>query len=289
MKNRHTYIGGSDVAAILGLNRYKTPYEVWDEKKNGNNPFTGNAATEWGKKLEPVLIDHYEQEEGCKVEERNSLYWPDKNIPLACHPDGIRTYPRRNVEAKTVSTVARKHWQNELPLEYYCQVQHEMFCTNTEDTDFICLSLDDRDYFKINIKRDNDFIAKQNEYLISWWERFIVGDEIPIKQAIDFEKENPEGIIYVEASEEILVVFKNLVELKAKIKHIEDLKELCEGKIKVAIGSGTDLMSGINTLATWRPYTQARIDTTKIKEEAPEVFFKYAKETTGRKLLIKQK
>ncbi len=53
-------LGGSDIAAVLGLSRYRTPYEVWLEK-------TGQAVQEsgesepayWGQVLEDVTAREY--------------------------------------------------------------------------------------------------------------------------------------------------------------------------------------------------------------------------------------
>lgn len=285
--NRNKFIGGSDVAAILGLNRYKTPYEVWDEKKNGNNPFTGNAATEWGTKLEPVILAHFEQQHGVKIYDNNVRYVSKEYSFLGCHPDGIAEIKGETlIEAKTVSSVAYKHWGNELPLEYYCQVQHNMYVTGIKKAKFICFVLDDRNYFEIDVNYDSDFIEQQNKYLIEWWNRYIIGDDTPVKVVADYEKSNPEQAI-AEADNEALDIYKELIDLKAKIKALNDLKVTKEDMLKLKIGDATELMHGLDTLATWRPQTRVTVETKKLKEELPEVFLKYAKEKTSRTFLIK--
>lgn len=38
LKTRQTGIGGSDVAAILGLNRYRTPLDVYNDKTATDDP-----------------------------------------------------------------------------------------------------------------------------------------------------------------------------------------------------------------------------------------------------------
>lgn len=285
---RNTFIGGSDVAAILGLSRYKTPYEVWEDKKHGINTFTGNQATEWGTKLEPVIVDHCQNEHGKIIIDRNEKYI-SKELPiLGCHPDGIMVWTKNKlIEAKTVSSQAYKHWANELPLEYYCQVQHNMFVCELDEALFICLVLDDRNYFEIEVQRDNDFIEKQNAYLVDWWNRYILGDEVPLKIVEDYERENPDRKI-VEASDEIVLKYTELAIVKSEYKALAEKKEALENELKTFIGSGTDLMQGINTLATWRPQTKVLMDTKKFKEEMPETFLKYAKENVCRVFLIKQ-
>ena len=301
-KDRHKFIGGSDVAAILGINPYKTSYDVWEEKKHGIKTFEGNAATEWGTKLEPLIVNHCEQLNNRIIAFRNVRFISNIEF-IGCHPDGImKNIPKEQVnlesaeisesdiliEAKTVSSKAYKNWQNEIPLEYYCQIQHNLFCCGLLQAKFIYFVLDDRYYDEITVNRDDDFIKKQNEYLTSWWNRYIIGDETPIKVVADFEKSSPE-IEIAEANEEILGIFEQLNEYKEKIKELTERKEALENDLKTFIGDKTDLYYGINLLATWRPQTRITVDTKRLKEEQPLIFSQYAKENKSRTFLIKQK
>lgn len=288
-KHRNKFIGGSDVAAILGLNRYKTSYEVWEEKKHNIKTFEGNQATEWGKKLEPVIIAHFEQVNNVKVFDNNARYISKEYDFLGCHPDGICTINNENVliEVKTVSTDAFKFWGNELPLEYYCQVQHNLNVLGLTKAKFIYLVLDSRYYGEIEISYDKEYAESVQKFLVKWWNEYIIGDNTPIKTVTDYEKENPE-VKMVEADDETAKKHTELIELKAKIKELEAQKEAIEDVLKLKIGDATDLMYGLNTIATWRPIVRVSVDTKKLKEELPETFLKYAKETTSRTFLVKQ-
>ena len=60
--NRMTGIGGSDIAAIVGKipSFYKRDASiVYLEKIGTRHPFPGNEATDWGIRLEPLLINKY--------------------------------------------------------------------------------------------------------------------------------------------------------------------------------------------------------------------------------------
>ena len=50
-------IGGSDVAAIMGISKYRSPYEVWLEKTGRVEPkdISGKQAVEWGNRLEDTV------------------------------------------------------------------------------------------------------------------------------------------------------------------------------------------------------------------------------------------
>ena len=286
---KRNFIGGSDVAAILGLSRYRTPYEVWDEKKNGNNPFTGNQFTEWGTRLEPVIIQKFQDDNEVEVFDNNKKFIHPDYPFLGCHPDGLfkKKGETKLLEVKTVGSNAYKHWGNDLPLEYYCQVQHNMMVTFTKSAVFAYFVLDDRFYDEITINYDTEYIAKQMDFLIDWWTRYVEGDEIPTKIVTDYEKDSPEKSI-VEADEDALNAYNNLVTIKGKIKDLADLKDTYEVKLKEKIGEHTEMMHGLETLATWRPSVRVSLNTKKLKEEQPEMFLKYAQETKYRTFLIKQ-
>jgi putative phage-type endonuclease len=55
--NRKKGIGGSDVAAILGVSKYKTPHDLYTEKKNNTVQHITNEAIEKGNRMEAPLID----------------------------------------------------------------------------------------------------------------------------------------------------------------------------------------------------------------------------------------
>ena len=60
LAERRKGIGGSDVAAIMGLSAYSTPYQVWLEKTQGiHEDISEKPAVMWGNILEPVVGEHY--------------------------------------------------------------------------------------------------------------------------------------------------------------------------------------------------------------------------------------
>lgn len=58
-KNRHKYVGGSDVPVILGLSKFKSQYELAQEKMGIiKNEFVGNEYTEYGHVMEPQIREY---------------------------------------------------------------------------------------------------------------------------------------------------------------------------------------------------------------------------------------
>lgn len=71
--DRTTYLGATDLAAIIGVNPYRAPIDVWMEKTGQGVPFEGNTATEWGLRLEDAICEGYEAQTGRKLIRRNEL------------------------------------------------------------------------------------------------------------------------------------------------------------------------------------------------------------------------
>src|SRR5690554_5698689 len=58
-QNRNIYVGGSDVPTILGLNKYKTQFELAQEKVGiKKSEFKGNEYTQFGNVMEPQIRNY---------------------------------------------------------------------------------------------------------------------------------------------------------------------------------------------------------------------------------------
>lgn len=147
LKNRSKYIGGSDVACILGYNPWKTNLQLYREKVGlvEASDLSGNAAVEYGTKAEEHIralfqLDHQELE--VSYVENNS--WHNSKYPFAaCSLDGWsaekETGRKGILEIKTAiitSKAQAEKWNNRIPDNYYCQVVYYLGVT---EWDFIDL------------------------------------------------------------------------------------------------------------------------------------------------------
>jgi putative phage-type endonuclease len=85
---RKGYIGSSDAAAIMGLDEYRSPADVWLEKTGQADDFEGNANTERGNLLEPVLVNWAEAKLSAALI-RDLMKVSDCGL-LAANYDGIQ-------------------------------------------------------------------------------------------------------------------------------------------------------------------------------------------------------
>lgn len=52
---RNKGIGGSDASVICGINKYKSPVELWMEKTGQIEPKEAGEAAYWGNIMEPII------------------------------------------------------------------------------------------------------------------------------------------------------------------------------------------------------------------------------------------
>ena len=75
MKNKAS-IGASEIATLLGLNPWKTPYDLYREHTGEKPPFAGNAATRRGNRWE-FAVGHLFQREVCRQNSWILRPWED--------------------------------------------------------------------------------------------------------------------------------------------------------------------------------------------------------------------
>lgn len=95
LKARRSGIGGSDVAAILGLNRYKSALDIYNDKISTEEPKDQQSESAYfGSILEDVVAKEFSKRTGLKVQRVNTMLrsgkgdWMIANIDRAVvNPD----------------------------------------------------------------------------------------------------------------------------------------------------------------------------------------------------------
>lgn len=113
-KDRNLYIGGSDIPTIMGINPFKTRFDLLLEKAGLlENEFEGNAYTEYGNILEPKIRAYINN----KVA---NPFYEDKKIidDVRCHVDGFNKID----EILEIKTTSQKHETVDEYLAYLVQL-----------------------------------------------------------------------------------------------------------------------------------------------------------------------
>lgn len=178
---RNQGIGGSDASVIMGLNPYKSAYQLWLEKRGVADPedLTGNPYIYWGQKNEANIASWFQEETGKKIRRLGTLQNREKPFLLA-NVDRMVTGENAGLEIKTAGVSQYKKWKDdEIPDSYYCQCLHYMAVTGA-DYWYIAVLLGGNDAKWKRIERNEEDIRVLIEEETKFWEMVKTNTPPPI-------------------------------------------------------------------------------------------------------------
>ena len=281
---RNLGIGGSDAAVIAGLNRWKSPYQLWLEKTGQAEPedLSDNEYVYWGTVLEQAVADRFCELTGKKVR-RQGMVQSTSDEWLLANVDRMVVGENAGLECKTANGFSAKQWDGDaVPDSYYLQCQHYMAVTGCETWYIACLIGGNRFVMK-EIPRNEDDIVALIQAEAEFWHRNVQEGIMPdvdgsksCSQALaeKFPGGMVDAIDLTADAETLLGEIDELQEAEARIKEQIEAKK---NKIKLLMEDHEVAYAGERKI-TWK--TQAgrtTIDSKKLKAEMPETFEKYSK------------
>lgn len=308
MQLRTTGIGGSDVGAIMGLNKYASPLTVYLAKKDVEG-FKGNAATEWGHILEDPIRRKAAEELGISIVAVPGMYTSEEypfmnaNLDGVCHADhqviigGEIVEGLGGHEIKTSST-GDGFTEDEIPDSYYCQVQHYMAVTGLDWFILTVFFLNTKKGKHYVIRRNNDFIYEQ---MIpaekNFWENYVLADVTPEPSGVDSENEYIQNLSidsFIELDETTESLITEEKELEKQIKELAEKQSQLKNQILINLSnlsSGFEdadktTATGSNWKITYNKQIKKSIDTDAIKKAG--LFDMYSKESSYKVMRISE-
>lgn len=192
-RQRRLGIGGSDVGAICGFNKWKTALDVFLEK-TGQAPVTEeNSAMRLGTFLEPFIVKCYEEETGLKCVEQQGMFHDgiivaniDRIVDMGdgrtqC---GDKVISSRILECKT----SRFDWDEGVPFSYQAQVQWYMGAFDAvKETDVaVYYTAGQKEPFHIfNVKKDEQVYKELYRRCEEFWNKYVLTGTMPPPQTTD--------------------------------------------------------------------------------------------------------
>jgi putative phage-type endonuclease len=192
LEGRRSGIGGSDVAAALGMSRYTSPWELWADKTGRTEldaEESPSEAAELGNALEPWLLEQVARKVGEPAYRTPFKTYAHPEHPWRmCSPDGILA-DGRLVECKTAGLASGfgtpAGWgPDEIPLAYEFQARWAMHVMDAPAVEFIAL-VANLGVVHRTVERDLGVEFELVSQLSEWLDRHVVGDEEPAFTAGD--------------------------------------------------------------------------------------------------------
>lgn len=265
-KDRMTYIGSRDIAAIFGEDPWVSEYDLWQLKKFGVQREVSDfvkSAGKWGLLLEDVLLDECARAQNITILDRQ-VHVSHKELPhIGGTADAIADFhgQRCLLEAKTTSQW-NTAYESEPPTRVYMQVQWLLGLLDLEIALVPVLfgGQSDRTYV---IEADNRYFEMLVTVADNWWKKHVVGDVVIAEPAENIKAKKDTEI---EATVEILEAIKQLKDVKKDKKILEKKEEMCEKRIKEFMRENELLSFNSKKICSWKEQERASIDNEKIKQ-----------------------
>jgi len=205
LKLRMEGIGGSDVSAILGHNKYRNAPEIYDSKFEliESKP---SYAINYGHYFEPILFDTFKWKYSEEYETLNykDVMFRNYFIPFCqASVDGVLVDKKTNqvglLEIKTAQN-KKAQWYNEdgsigVPIEYLDQGIHYFITTGADfivyypQIDYKDIEDLDRDSEILKPRRINredmlEYIENVTQEEINFWNNYVMKKERPPKRMV---------------------------------------------------------------------------------------------------------
>lgn len=225
LEDRRKGLGGSDIATVLGLNKWSSPYQLWlDKTGQVDIEFSESEPAYWGNVLEEVVASEFQERTGKKVRRRNQVFVHDDYPFLRANIDRDVVGENAILECKTANAYLAKDWEGEeIPLAYICQVQHYMNVLN-RDYAYIAVLIGGQKFVWKKIERDQELIDLITEKLVEFWTVNVLQ---VVEPEVDGSKATTDFI-----SKMTLDLSDNEVTLSDKYDDLIDSKDQINGTIK---------------------------------------------------------
>ena len=298
LKHRESGIGSSEVATIIGLNPWETPYQLWRRKIGLDAPKNETFAMKAGHYLEDAVAQFWHDETGQTIIKQSAGDWliVNKERPyMRVSPD--RTFwlgESRSQKDKGVlecKTTQMAIDSDDIPKHWFTQLQYQLGVAELEHGSLAWLC-SGREFGYKNCA----FVPEYFELLVESVERFWI-DNIQGKKEpeavnvqdilIKYNKHTDNKVIEVGSDE--YNAYTELKEVREQLDAIEERKKALEDKLKMCFGDAEAISYEGQTLATWKaPKPSEKFDDKAFKAAHPEVAKEYTKLVTGaRRFLLK--
>ena len=307
LKERKKGIGGSDVACVLGLNKYKSAFALYNEKKSEEIEDFDNEAMRIGRDLEEYVASRFTELSGIKVRHENAILINEEFPFIRANVDRLCVGVKAGLECKTASTWNAKNFgKGEFPVNYYAQCVAYMAVTGLPDW-YLAVLVMGKEFKVYKLTRDKDCDCPE------WCECAVyVGDdeiESLVSACREFwcehiEKNVPPAVFNSNDDEAIssacnpdsgqeidmtgyLDKLAELTNIKGQIDELTAQKKQLEGEIKMFMGDcGKGYADGYKVSFTKQSRTT--YDVKRFIEDNPDIDLEpYKKVSESTRLTIK--
>ena len=291
-------IGGSEAAAIAGLNPYSSAFTVYWDKVGKGEPMEVSEGMRQGTDLEEYVAKRFCEATGKKVRKCEYMLQSAEHPFMIADVDRFVVGENAILECKTSRNALNYSYEdaNNIPAYQLVQCLHYMSVVGAEKAYLATLVFGkDFNIVEINASDYKDDIVSLVQIEKRFWEENVL-KEIPPQP--DGSERSTEIISeqFPSANEELPPVdlmgyspqLHRLSELKKQIAELTNERTGIENTLKTALGEAPVGEYG-DFRITWKNRESTRLDSKALKADMPDVYAKYAKTSSARTFLFTEK
>ncbi len=294
LEHRKLGIGGSDASVVCGINKYKSPVELWLDKTDQLPPQEAGEAAYWGTQLESIVRAEFTRRTGIEVTKPDVILQSEEHPFMLANLDGVCEVPDVGAcifEAKTASAYKAGEWEDTIPDEYQLQIQHYMAVTGYAGA-YIAVLIGGNTFRWKFVERDEELISMLIELESAFWNHVqdctpppLDGSDAAAKFLSErFPTSKPTSHITLpDTAADLLAQYD---EACAELEAVTERKQKAENLLKEMLGDN-EVGTTAGRVITWKSVAQERLDSKTLKAEHPALCKKYTNKTSYRRFTIK--
>ena len=301
LKDRRTGIGGSDVAAILGMSKWKGPMDVYLSKLEEGEPddtFPNDYAA-WGTILEAPIAQWFASlHPEFAVEKPETAICRHQTLGfLIASPDRfVFDHAKQRVallEIKTASFSQLKSYQDgKIPEAYSLQIQHTMNVCGISKA-WLAVLVGGQHYFEFPMDKDSMLCAEVEGRMAEFWKMVenrtppVLDGTVSCTRALEKIYDHPsKTAIVVDESGEAAKWIEKYKAADQRVKDAELSKIEAGNHLREIIGNNVGVDADKGGYASWKSQVRKGMDNALFKKENPDLVKKYETSTTIRVLRV---
>ena len=290
LEMRRKGIGGSDCAAILGLNPYSSSLAVYADKKGLIPDREDTEAMREGRDLEEYVAKRWEEKTGKKVQRINAMLFNETYPWAIANLDRKVVGERSLLEIKTTSAWNKTDFANgEVPPTYYCQVQHYLAVSGYEKAYLAVLVLN-KAFYTFEIERNDAEIAALMTAEQEFWDNHVVPGIPPEPDGSEASMAVLDNKVFVDDTElmpDADSLFEQLERVSGMLKEYEDEKDTIKQQIIARMGNKARGQAQAWTV-TYLPQERTSINKDRLLRQYPQAFGDCVTTSTYRTFRVKK-
>ena len=292
----------SDIHHLFNTKPYGCARYLWLDKRGEepDYPILAEGAIKRGNKMESLIVDEYMEETGNKVRIVTKTLKHKDYKWAAVHLDGEIVGHKKGPGVLECKSVGRNMFlhivQEGIPSSWLLQMQHGMFVAKRTWASIAVLWAENWEFITFDIERDDeiiDSIIKQGEI---FWKQVEYG---PAPERLDPSDKRCKRCAYrttcqgeallqsvvddgtIDYDDDLSPIVASLVELESVADETKQLIDEKKKQIKELIGD-RPVVDCAGYRLHYKPIETRRINTRKLKSEAPDIYEKYATTSVSR-------